>query len=330
MSLCENPYMCGGVPCPCGKCIPCLINRKRLWTHRILLESYSHDHSSFITLTYDDKHLDYENPDLDAYYDLSCPTLNPAHLRNFIKKIRRSVSPQRLRFYAVGEYGDRSWRPHYHIALFGYEPCWRGETRKDLLAKGKSCCPACDLLYKKWGKGGIDNARVENDSAGYIAGYVTKKLTKKDDTRLEGRHPEFSRMSRRPGIGALDIDLLSESLLSEFGHNALTEHGDVPTSLRHGERQLPLGKYLRQKIRQKMNFEEFVNIHTGEIKNGPQLKALFAYEEELQKLFKDNLQNPEIPQEKKLTLKKVIQERDAQKILNIKTRHKLKKRSKRL
>lgn len=311
MPLCKNPYMAGSIPCPCNKCIPCLINRKRLWAHRIILESYSHEHSSFITLTYDDDNLYYNNG-LHA-------TLNPKHLQNFLKRIRRAVSPTKLRFYAVGEYGDKSWRPHYHLALFGYEPCWRGETRKDYHAKGRSCCPPCDLIKSKWEYGGIDNARVESDSAGYIAGYVTKKLTKKEDERLEGRHPEFSRMSRKPGIGALNIDLLAETLFSQFGKHALTEHGDVPTSLTHGKRQLPLGRYLREKLREGIGSDD-----------KPKERAKEAYQAELLSLWKDYLNDEDVPKEKKLSLKAFIQERDKQKILNTESRHKLNKRSKTL
>lgn len=53
--------MIGVMPCPCGKCIPCLINRKRLWKHRLILESYCHDKSAFVTLTYNDDQLYYRN-----------------------------------------------------------------------------------------------------------------------------------------------------------------------------------------------------------------------------------------------------------------------------
>lgn len=90
------------------------------------------------------------------------------------------------------------------------------------------------------------------NSAQYIAGYVTKKLTSRDDPRLQGRHPEFGRMSLKPGIGA--------DFMHEVG-STLLEHGlekldDVPTSLRHGSRTMPLGRYLRRKLRVVVGHEE--------------------------------------------------------------------------
>jgi hypothetical protein len=302
--------------------MPCLINRKRLWTHRILLESYGHEHSSFITLTYSDDNLFYNNG--------IHPTLNPIHLQNFLKRIRRSVSPIKLRFYGVGEYGDKSWRPHYHLALFGYEPCYRGKTRQDLLAKGNSCCLPCDRLHKTWGLGGIDNANIESASAGYVAGYVTKKLTKQDDPRLEGRYPEFSRMSRKPGIGAIQIQVIADALQSQFGQSMLTEHGDVPVSLNHGTRSLPLGRYLRDKIRDLMEFEEVYDIHTGELKYAPKVKATEEYKTQMLSMWLDALKDEEIQPKNKVTLKHLIQHQDKQKIINLEQRTNLKRKEKKL
>lgn len=327
MSLCENPYMRGSLPCPCQKCDPCLRTRRNTWSNRISLESYSHENSAFITLTYDDDHLQFGHPETGEW--LPHPTLNPKDLQNFIKRIRRAVAPQRLRFYAVGEYGDRSWRPHYHLALFGYESCWRGETRKDKHAQSLPCCPPCDLIKEKWTYGGIDNALVEDKSATYIAGYVTKKLTKKDDEKLYGRYPEFSRMSRRPGIGALNMDHLATALNSEHGHHCLTEHGDVPITIKIGTKTLLLGRYLRDQLRNLTELNEYVNLETGEIIDPKELSKN-EYLQEMHTMFKDYLNDPKTPNEKKISLKHFIQDRDAQKILNQKTKHNLIKKEKKI
>lgn len=331
MPLCRNPYINGWMPCPCGKCIPCLINRKRLWKHRLLLESYCHAQSSFVTLTYTDKKLYFQNDETGEA--LPSPSVCPKHLRDFIKRLRKELPPRSIRFYGVGEYGDKSFRPHYHIALFGYHPCWFGSTRKHKHEAGTSCCPPCDLIYEKWGQGGIDNGTLENDSAAYIAGYVTKKLTNPNDDKahrlLAGRHPEFARMSNRPGIGFPALEAITDALLTQYGPYMLTEHGDVPTSLDHGGKKFPLGRYLRQHLRRKIAAAEIIDPETGEIKYEAKEKTFQAYTEEMRTLYMAALKNPETKKEI-ASFKHFIQLRDEQKIVNIETKHEITKKEKSL
>jgi len=74
---------------------------------------------------------------------------------------------------------------------------------------------------------------------------VTKKLSK-DAPALNGRERQQSRMSRRPGIGAGFVDEIASTLL-EYD---LEESPDVPAALRHGKKILPLGRYLRRRLRE--------------------------------------------------------------------------------
>lgn len=78
-------------------------------------------------------------------------------------------------------------------------------------------------------------------------------MTRADDPRLNGRHPEFCRMSLRPGIGAMSTVQLVQ-VAERYG--LFTDGGDVPTSLRHGRKLLPLGRYLRRRIRREMGLDE--------------------------------------------------------------------------
>ncbi|MEM2002571.1 MAG: hypothetical protein QXT77_08010 [Candidatus Methanomethylicaceae archaeon] len=167
-----------------------------------------------------------------------------------MKRFRKAIEPLRVRFYAVGEYGDQSERPHYHVAVFGYPRCSRGRTfyrpgGDDVDAP--SCCEHCRLVHSSWSYGRVFIGDLTTESAQYIAGYVTKKMTRKDDIRLHGRYPEFARMSLRPGIGADAMHDVASTLL-EFNLDELQT--DVPSGLRHGGRVLPLGRYLRGKLRE--------------------------------------------------------------------------------
>lgn len=239
---CKKPYVArGGMIYGCGQCLPCRLNRRRIWTHRIMLEAAQYEDNSFLTLTYDDEHLP---PD---------GSLQPKDAQDWLKRFRKAIEPFRVRYYLVGEYGDASNRPHYHLALFGYPACNFGNSR---YSHRDNCCPVCDLVRDTWAKGHVFVGKLETSSAQYIAGYVTKKMTAKDDPRLKGRYPEFARMSLRPGIGA---DAMHEvaSTLMEF--NLESAQSDVPSALRHGTRELPLGRYLRRKLRLMVGKDEKIS-----------------------------------------------------------------------
>ena len=90
-------------------------------------------------------------------------------------------------------------------------------------------------------------------SARYVARYVIKKMTRFDDPRLGNRHPEFARMSLKPGIGAGILDNVATVITR---YNLLTPEGDVPVTLRHGGLEWPLGRYLRKQLRRKLGLDE--------------------------------------------------------------------------
>jgi len=211
----------------CGQCIPCRVNKRREWTHRMMLESSLQKDNAFLTLTYSDESL----PD-----DLS---VRPRTISLFIKRLRKRGC--RFRYFACGEYGDNTFRPHYHLALFGFPTCTWGTTRKK-----EYCCPVCALVADCWTEGYIHLDSLTSSSMAYIAGYVTKKMTSEYDPRLEGRRPEFARMSLRPGIGYSVMHEVASTLLEFDLHKHLP---DAPYSLQHGTKKWPLGRYLRRNLR---------------------------------------------------------------------------------
>lgn len=63
-------------------------------------------------------------------------------------------------------------------------------------------------------------------------------------------------MSLRPGIGAGAMLALADALNTPTGAASVALHGDVPTQLRHEGKSLPLGRYLRRKVREEMGFDD--------------------------------------------------------------------------
>lgn len=258
---CKSPSSVGMWFVPCGKCVPCLIMKRKLWASRIELEATCHDQAAFITLTYEDSQLP------------AGSSLEPAHLKAWLKRIRERSEPLRLRYFACGEYGERSNRPHYHAILFGYRGCTCGAESQ--WRRKQISCRDCNLLRETWGHGYILSGPFTRGAAGYVARYVTKKMTAKDDPRLEGRSPEFARMSLKPGIGALAVGRIAETIRARCDASSLV---DAPPFLKSGEQTLLLGRYVRGLIRKELGYSEdgkMPEIVQQEI--ALKLRALHAY-----------------------------------------------------
>lgn len=174
-SLIRNPAWDGSrdVPqsftVPCGRCIGCRLARTREWSIRLLHELSYYDGSSFITLTYDDMHLPFD-----------CG-LHKDHLQKFFKRLRKDLDGREIKYFACGEYGDKSFRPHYHAIVFGLDPS------------------EFHLVGENWHYGFVYPGTVSYDSIKYVAGYVQKKLYGKDAAQYQGRQAPFCISSQ--GIG---------------------------------------------------------------------------------------------------------------------------------
>lgn len=172
---------------PCGRCPGCLYERTRAWSIRCMHESQLHRDNSFVTITYDDVHLP------------SNGSLVFRHLQLFFKRLRKSGA--RFRYFACGEYGDKLARPHYHICFFGFSfpdrVYWSHRKGSDVFRS--------KLLERCWRYGLSEVADFSPACAAYVAGYCQKKLLGSfrlmKEVHYGKRIPEFTTMSRRPGIG---------------------------------------------------------------------------------------------------------------------------------
>jgi len=126
-----------------------------------------------------------------------------------MKRLRKKY-PQKIRFYACGEYGDNLGRPHYHACLFNHD--FADKKFWKYTGKNKERLYRSEELEQLWPHGYSSTGAVTFESAAYVARYIMKKITGQqsdahyecidENGEIHQRKPEFTTMSRMPGIGA--------------------------------------------------------------------------------------------------------------------------------
>lgn len=169
---------------PCGRCVGCRLAKAQAWAIRCRHESLDHKDNSFVTLTYDENNLP------------EGASLNIDDLQRFWKRLRKAGHD--VRYFACGEYGDLTQRPHYHACIFGY---WPGDAKR-LPSNKPHASFTSEQLARIWGHGNVLVQNLTQGNAGYVAQYTLKKYTEKGEPIDFGeRLPPFLVMSRRPGLG---------------------------------------------------------------------------------------------------------------------------------
>lgn len=175
----------------CGKCLECIRQKSIEWAFRILDEASQFKDNCFITLTYNNEHLP-----LDG-------NVSRREVQLFMKRLRKALSPVKVRFFACGEYGKKFGRPHYHLIIFGWYPSDSFYFGMD----GKTKLYRSPLLEKCWHFGFSTVAKVTYETALYCAKYMNKyqydreRFKHRRDPDYVLHSPPFIQMSNRPGIG---------------------------------------------------------------------------------------------------------------------------------
>lgn len=181
---------------PCGRCPACYKRRVSQWSFRLMQEDKVSTTSHFITLTYDTEYV----PITGKHF----MSIDKRHLQLFFKRLRKShymAEPggKPLKYFAVGEYGGKYSRPHYHIILFNAKlKLMLSESDFRVLSSAKldGKVPVKSL---QWEYGHMTVGTVSGASIGYSLKYMSKTSKipiHKNDDRLK----EFALMSK--GLGA--------------------------------------------------------------------------------------------------------------------------------
>lgn len=175
----------------CGKCYACLANRRRSWLFRLQNESLNSKMTLFCTFTYDEDNCD--------------GWLHKEHLQEFFKRLRNYES---FRYYAIGEYGTNTHRPHYHCVLF-LKSVNAGSILDDFVL----------LIDGLWKKGFTAVSRASYRRLNYVLHYHTRPK------EINGRST-FQLFSKGLGIDFIDKSYLrylkstNSSIVHDYNGNA--------------------------------------------------------------------------------------------------------------
>jgi len=235
------------VELPCGQCIGCRLERSRQWAMRCVHEAMEHDANCFITLTYDQENLPKDG------------SLHLEDFQKFFKRLRKQYG-KGIRFFHCGEYGDKNSRPHYHAIIFGLD----FKDKKLYSTRDNIKLYTSKSLEKLWGKGFCPIGEANFETAAYVARYITKKVTgNKADEYYNGKKPEYTTMSRRPGIGSNYIKKYSENVYKD---DNVVLRGKKMRPPKYYDQQLEKEdkiKYDRIKLRRMIKGEEHEDNNTA-------------------------------------------------------------------
>lgn len=200
----------------CGQCIGCRLDHSRMWAIRCVHEACEWEDNCFVTLTYRDKANCTPEQLNNGWHLPDDGSLNKAHFQKFMKRLRKRFSDRKVRYYHCGEYGDQLDRPHYHACLFNLQ-----FPDKELLKQSEgNFLFTSQILEQLWPYGFATVGELTFQSAAYCARYVTKKVTGQlahdhymrfdEDGVCYWLQPEYTTMSRRPGIGANWLERFKE------------------------------------------------------------------------------------------------------------------------
>lgn len=229
-----------GILIPCGNCLGCRLDYSRKWADRMLLELETAGKGIFLTLTYDNEHIHWSK--FDEYGQPIFATLNKRDFQLFMKSLRKEFAKKdiKIKFFASGEYGPSTLRPHMHCIVFGIglsdiddcKPFGRNDLGQSYYISPK--------IQKIWNRGNILLSDVSYETCAYVARYILKKQNGYSKECYDKRNalPEFSLMSRKPGIGSKYLEL----------HPDCLDYKNINISTPEGGRKITIPKFYLDKL----------------------------------------------------------------------------------
>lgn len=244
---------------PCGSCPQCREAKRNSWQFRVYEEFKASPFSRFVTLTYDDDNLPTEH-----YVDMisgevsekAYQVFDNSHIREFLKALRYRLSIHsdglQLRYYLIGERGERSGRVHYHALMFVShdDPTYFSQIQnvyafEQIFDK---------MLVSSWPYGFVSSDSVTDGSIGYVCGYMVKKPKYELDPMFVKSHElyfgddrkYFFRTRVSLGLGAIWLDTPDAKRLLKYSHAPNKQK--VVLKGENFIKTIPIPRYLKKKL----------------------------------------------------------------------------------
>lgn len=228
---------------PCRHCVGCRLDKSREWANRVVMEQLYHSDSWFLTLTYNDEYLprsfatDPETGEILSVHS----TLVKSHVQDFLKLLRYHCLPDRIRYFMSGEYGMKTYRPHYHLLIFGLKLNDLSQISSNFAGQPYF---VSKLITSLWPYGIHILGPVTWQSAAYVARYTMKKATHGFDKSWYSSAnivPEYQSMSLKPGIGYQYF----------LDHPDIMDYSTFNVATPQGGRRMSPPEYFKRKFRDK-------------------------------------------------------------------------------
>lgn len=205
-------------------------------------EFYASNFSIFVTLTYDEKNIPLGH------------NVRKRDVQLFHKRLRKHFPPGDMRFYLVSEYGDHTFRPHYHGLYF-----FKGSYEQTKVY---------DIFEKSWNLGFIKFGEVEEGSIVYCTKYCLKH-----SQTPEGREKTFRLVSKmNGGIGFNYVQFMKDYHQKSQNAKFVTFNGQRSRMPRYFRSKMGLKvdsfevfdeRYTREQDAFNRGFKEWLKTHRG-------------------------------------------------------------------
>ena len=247
----------------CGKCEACRHEKAQQWAAKLICESYYHTKACFITLTFDNKIL-LDKTSKAAKYGADASFIfhidnSMKYFQKFIKRLRKHYKDKYISYFHVGEYGEKTKRPHHHAIIYGIN--FEEDRQEMQISKSGHIQYHSDILEKLWacGRTSIQDCMANNII--YTAQYSLKKFKNNEHNK---RYKARMTFSNRCKMNVKFIRRNPEIILKNYIEDKEGKRYGIPKSYKDTLKNSEVGsRYFEIYRKYEENLMEYFDTHSN-------------------------------------------------------------------